>query len=161
MSYSPSILIDQANFKHSSPVAAFNPPCPDLHFLRPIMAWRNDHSLLDLEDDASNVTVHPPTHNPQQYYTQGAAARDDPFSRTSISYDDFAGQPSTSSRPYPLSQSHSNISLGTVNTPGGASLYPQQSYFDDAYHDDDNVLLEGHRPRSKRSKRESGGGIGG
>ena len=125
------------------------------------MAWRNDHSLLDLEDDASNVTVHPPTHNPQQYSTQGAAARDDPFSRTSISYDDFAGQPSTSSRPYPLSQSHSNISLGTVNTPGGASLYPQQSYFDDAYHDDDNVLLEGHRPRSKRSKRESGGGIGG
>ena len=41
-----------------------------------------------------------------------------------------------------------------------SSSYPQQSYFDDVYNDDDQVLMDRDTKRSRRSVRESGGGIG-
>jgi phospholipid-transporting ATPase len=118
------------------------------------MAWpqNTDRSLLDLDDPS------PSAHQTRPYGQRNSPPADDPFSsseRPSISYDDFAGQGS-SSRPYPLAQSASNISLGTTGTSSGA--YPQPSYFDDAYTDDHNLM---GTQRSRRSKRESGGGLGG
>src|SRR5271156_1662924 len=124
------------------------------------MAWnKNEHSLLDLDDPAAPQDRPPlqPTHS---------TASSDPFAepsyeRPSISYDDFAGQPSSStSQPYPLDPSGSYVSLGTPGTTHTQAPYPQQSYFDDTYNDDNHVLIDS-RQRSRRSKRESGGGIGG
>src|SRR3981189_754076 len=111
-----------------------------------------DRSLLALDDPS------PSAHQTRPYGQRNSPPADDPFSsseRPSISYDDFAGQGS-SSRPYPLAQSASNISLGTTGTSSGA--YPQPSYFDDAYTDDHNLM---GTQRGRRSKRESGGGLGG
>jgi len=122
------------------------------------MAWNNEQSLLDLDDPSPPSSSHHPaqTRHPQQ------TTATDPFAsnRPSISYDEFAGQGGSSSlhQPYPLAQSTSNISLGTMETPSGS--YPQQSYFDDAYNDDDQILMDRDTKRSRRSVRESGGGIG-
>lgn len=123
------------------------------------MAWnKNEHSLLDLDDPAA------PQDRPPLQPTLSTAPSDPfaepPSERPSISYDDFAGQPSTStSHPFPLDPSASFVSLGTPGTTT-QSIYPQQSYFDDTYNDDDHVLIDS-RQRNRRSKRESGGGIGG
>ena len=124
------------------------------------MSWHNDNSknelsLLDLDDPSPLSSSHPqPGPQPQ--------TNTDPFAsnRPSISYDEFAGQGGSSSlrHPYPLTQSGSNISLGTMETPSGS--YPQQSYFDDAYNDDDHILMDRDTKRSRRSVRESGAGIG-
>src|SRR5271154_1156645 len=119
------------------------------------MSWQdNEHSLLDLDDPTPSTSSSrpPPRHTPQS----------DPFAsnRPSISYDDFVGQStSSSSRPYPLGPSASNVSLGTMGTQSG--VYPQQSYFDDSYNDDDHILIPDERntQRSRRSNRESGSGI--
>ena len=118
------------------------------------MAWQQntDQSLLDLDDPS------PSAHQTRPYGQRNSPPQSDPFSnseRPSTSFDDFAGQGS-STRPYPLAQSASNISLGTTGTTSGR--YPQPSYFDDAYTDDHNLMGP---QRSRRSKRESGGGIGG
>lgn len=121
------------------------------------MSWHgNEQSLLDLDDPHPSTQTRPPL----QPSTQ--ASSNDPFAsnRPSISYDDFAGQGSSSAQqpPYPLMQSASNISLGTIGTMSGS--YPQQSYFEDAYNDD-HVLIDRDTQRNRRSKRESGSGIGG
>jgi len=51
------------------------------------------------------------------------------------------------------------MSFGTTGTTGTTpSAYPQQSYFDDAYTDDHDLM---GTQRSRRSKRESGSGLGG
>lgn len=117
------------------------------------MSWKNtDQSLLDL-DEPSPIS----SHQNRPFGQQPSPPENDPFSssRPSISYDDFAGQGS-SSRPYPLAQSSSNISFGTTGT-GGA--YTQNAYFEDAYNDDHGLM--GTSQRSRRPNRESGGGIGG
>jgi len=143
------------------------------------MSWQdpNSRSLLDLDDDplpttASTVTA---THNlfPTQQHPQLQPQRQQPPSlhqddddifasnRPSISYDDFAGQgPSSSARPYPLDHSPSNYSLGTIETTSG--VYQQhQGYFDDAFNDDSGLMdSKRNTHRSRRSMRESGGGIG-
>jgi phospholipid-transporting ATPase len=115
------------------------------------MSWQdNEHSLLDLDEPAPHPN-RPARHSPQ--------SSNDPFAsnRPSISYDDFAGQRSSSNRPYPLAPSASNISLGTIGTSSGT--YPQQPYDDDAYNDDHD-LMDRNTQRSRRSNRESGSGIG-
>ena len=116
------------------------------------MSWQdNEHSLLDLDDPA------PHPNRPIQQRQHQPSPSNDPFAsnRPSISYDDFAGQgSSTSHRPYPLAQSTSNISVDTLGTASGT--FPQQSYFDDVYNDD---LINRNTQRSRRSIRESGGSV--
>jgi phospholipid-transporting ATPase len=119
------------------------------------MSWQNNEgNLLDLDDPVLPESQHnrPPLQPSRQ-------PSDDPFTsnRPSISYDDFAGQ-GTSSRPYDLQRTNSNFSVGTFNTP--AETYSQPSYFDDTFNDD-QILIDRDGPRSRRSQRESGGGIGG
>jgi phospholipid-transporting ATPase len=111
------------------------------------MSWqKNEVSLLDLDDPA-------PSSSSRQ--TRPYTAQSDPFAeRPSTSYDDFAGQGSN----YPLGQPPSNLSMGTTGTSSGQ--YAPQSFFDDAYNDDDHVLIDRHTQRSRRSNRDSGSGLG-
>ena len=112
------------------------------------MAWNrnNDHSLLDFDDELAGAPSASHSSHPQHSL--------EPYSsRPSDSYDEFVGQ--GNSRPAFI-HSPSNVSVGTAGAASG--IYPQPSYFEDAYNEDDNVLLESRRNR--RSNRESGGGIG-
>jgi phospholipid-transporting ATPase len=116
------------------------------------MSWQdNEHSLLDLDDPSPhpNRPIQPPPHQ--------SSLSNDPFAsnRPSTSYDDFAGQgSSTSHRPYPLTQSTSNISLGTMGTASGTySQYPEDGY------NDDHEIFGRNTQRSRHSKRESGSSV--
>jgi phospholipid-transporting ATPase len=131
------------------------------------MSWQDGpRSLLDLDDDepVNPVDSLHPQGRPQ-HRTSPSHQATDPFAsnRPSISYDAFAGQgPSSSlaaSRPYALEPSPSTYSLGTVdsNTPG--QQQQPSTYFDDAFNDDSR-LMDRNTQRSRRSVRESGGGIG-
>lgn len=116
------------------------------------MSWQPTHqSLLDLEDEPI-----PSTSTSRPAYPRQSSPELLGPERPSISYDDFAGQASSSLNPsgYPLTPSASNISLATPgNTPGAYGQSP--GYFDDAYTDVDHGLID--RKRSRKSHRESGG----
>src|SRR5579862_4000574 len=117
------------------------------------MSWPNTHqSLLDFDEPTQSTSSRPP------YHAQ-TSSQNDPFAseRPSITYDDFAGQGPSQGSPFPLTPSVSNISLATPGvTP---SAYPQPPYFEDSYNTDVDHGLIGTK-RSRRSHRESAGGIG-